>query len=556
MSLGRKLSASLLGVFLICGAWFGPLPLNADDQAPLVPFFDGLGQHGRKVTTTSTVAQRYFDQGLCFLFAFNHDEAIRSFRQASQLDPQCAMAWWGIAVANGPNINNPVVSAEQATAAWEALTKARAAAAGASPVEQALIEAVSKRYADPQPKDRKPLDEAYAAAMRAVWKNNPTDADIGALFAEAMMDLRPWDLWTPQGEAQPGTADIVAALEATLTQSPRHPLALHLYIHALEASPQPEKAIAPADRLRTLQPGLGHMVHMPSHIDVRTGRWALAAESNLKAIAADRRYREISPRQGFYRIYMAHNHHMLSFAAMMRGQSRLAISAINEMATTMPPEWVKENAAMADGFTAMPIEVLVRFGRWDDVLAAPEPPDYLPIARALRRGSRGIAFAAKGELDKASEEQQAFLAAAKLVPEEARVGNNSAADVLAVARHLLAGEILVRTPQSDQGISELYEAVKCEDRLRYSEPPDWIHPTRHALGATLLTLGKDAEAEKVYREDLTKLPNNGWSLFGLSRSLKGQGKMDEAERVEARFREVWRDADVKITSSCFCQPGR
>ena len=519
-----------------------------------VPLFEGLGPHRRPVTTGSAQAQKYFDQGLNFLFAFNHDEAIRSFRQATTLDPNCAMAWWGIAVANGPNINNPVVTAEQSKLAWESLTRARSAASGASAVEQALIAALAARYADPQPEDRNPLDAAYAAAMRRVWHKYPDDADVGALFAESLMDLRPWDLWTSDRQPQPGTAEVIATLEATLTQQPEHPLGLHLYIHALEASPQPQKAVAPANRLRKLQPGLGHMVHMPSHIDVRTGQWALALESNDQAIAADRRYRLISPQQGFYRIYMAHNHHMLAYAAMMRGQSRRAISAIREMSETMPADWIKENAPIADGFAALPIEVLVRFGRWEEVLSTPEPPEYLPFTRALRHAARGIASAATEKLEQARADQQAFLAARKQVSAEARVGNNAAHDVLNVAEHLLAGEILVRAGQSDAGLDELRTAVKAEDLLRYSEPPDWIHPVRHALGATLLTLDRPAEAEEVYREDLARLPHNGWSLFGLGRALRQQGKTTAADQWNIQFEAAWRDADIKITSSCFCQP--
>ena len=520
------------------------------------PLFEGLGPHGRKVTTVSPEAQRYFNQGLCFLYAFNHDEAIRSFRQAATLDPKCALAWWGMSFAHGPHINNPVVSAGSAKAAWDALQKAQGAASAGTPVEQALITALAARYADPQPEDRTPLDKAFAEAMRKVWENYPNDADAGALLAEALMDMRPWNLWTAAGEAQPGTEEVVTTLETVLKLAPNHPLALHLYIHAVEASPHPEKADAPADRLRNLQPGLGHLVHMPSHIDVRRGRWAQAAEANDKAIIADRNYRKLSPEQGFYRVYMAHNHHMLAYAAIMRGESRRAIDAINDMARGIPPEFVKANAALVDGFTAMPLEVLVRFGRWDEVLSAPEPPDFLPIARSLWRCARGVALAAKKEPEKARLEQAEFLKARERVSETARFGNNSAADLLKVAEHLLAGEILYREGNVDEGLAELRAAVKCEDALKYAEPPDWIHPVRHALGATLLAEGKVAEAEAVYREDLDRLPENGWSLFGLSQSLHRQDKHEAAREVDARFRKVWSDADVKLTSSCFCQPGR
>ncbi|HZN32882.1 MAG TPA: tetratricopeptide repeat protein [Pirellulaceae bacterium] len=520
------------------------------------PLFDGLGDFGRKITTTSPQAQRYFNQGLCWLYAFNHDEAIRSFHHATTLDPQAAMPWWGIAVASGPHINNPVVSTEKAKSAWTALAKAKERSAGASKIERALIEALASRYADPQPDDRKPLDEAYATAMRKVWQANPTDADVGALFAESLMDLRPWDQWQPAGKPQPGTEEVVNTLQAVLTQTPNHPLALHLYIHAVEASPHPELAAAPADRLRNLQPGLGHLVHMPSHIDVRLGHWAAAIEANRKAIEADGKYREQVPQQYFYRVYIAHNHHMLAFAAMMRGQSRLAIDEIDAMVKGIPPQWLKDNATAADGFASMPLEVLVRFGRWDEVLAAPEPPEHLPLSRALRHVSRGIAFAAKGQSDTARAEQQAFLAARKLVPGNVTFGNNKAAELMNVAEKLLAGEILWRDGKNDAAFSALREAIKLEDQLRYSEPPDWIHPVRHALGATLLAAGRAAEAEAVYREDLAKLPSNGWSLYGLAECLKQQGKLAESRELEARFREVWKDADIRITSSCYCQPGK
>jgi tetratricopeptide (TPR) repeat protein len=520
-----------------------------------LPLFEGLGSFGRAVTTSSPTAQKYFDQGLCFLYSFNHDEAIRSFRKAAELDPDCAMAWWAIALALGPHINNPVLPEDKARAAWEALNQARRAAAGAKPIERELIEALSKRYADPPPAERQPLDQAYADAMRRVRQAHPDDADVGALFAESLMDLRPWDLWTPAGEAQPGTDEIVATLESVLAASPRHPLALHLYIHAVEASLHPERADVASDTLRDLQPGLGHLVHMPSHIDVRRGRWHQAIEANTKAIRADRQYREQSPHQGFYRIYMAHNHHMLAFAAIMRGQSQLAIGAIREMLEGIPSEWVKENAAMADGFTAMPLEMLVRFGRWDEVMTAPEPPDYLPLARCMRLCARGIACAARGDVSQARAEQQAFLRAKSALTPEAVFGNNKALDLMNVAEHLLAGEIDYRAGNVSAGLAALREAVKLEDQLRYAEPPDWIHPVRHALGAALLQEGRAAEAEQVYREDLAKLPENGWSLFGLARSLRLQGKTDAAQEFEARFRQAWKDADVTITSSCFCQPG-
>jgi tetratricopeptide (TPR) repeat protein len=526
------------------------------DAAAKAPLFEGLGKYRRKVTTSSPEAQRYFDQGLAFLQAFNHDEAIRSFEQAGRLDPNCVMAWWGVAFANGPHINNPIVVEARAKAAWEALGKAQRAAAKGAPIERALVEALAKRYANPQPDDRKPLDEAFAAAMRKVWQQFPADPDVGAFFAESMMDLRPWDLWTPDGRMQPGTNEIVATLEKVLARWPEHPLALHLYIHAVEASPNPRRAADEADRLRALMPGLGHMVHMPSHIDVRLGQWSIAAVANEKAIAADKTYRAGSPEQGFYRVYMAHNQHMLSFAAMMRGQSKRSIDAINEMASGIPADWIKENAAITDGFTAMPLEVLVRFGKWDEVLAAPEPAEYLPIARGLWHSARGIAFAAKGDIASAKAEQEEFAEARAKVPEEAFFSNNKGRDLMHVAQHLLAGEILYRDGKTDQALAELRQAVAAEDLLRYAEPPDWLIPTRHALGATLLHAGRAAEAEKVYRADLEKLPENGWALYGLAKSLTLQGKKDDAAAVQKQFEKAWQDADIQISSSCLCLPGK
>lgn len=527
----------------------------AEGPATAVPRFEGLGSFRRTVTTSSPAAQQYFDQGLCFLFAFNHDEAIRSFREAARLDPACAMAWWGIAIANGPHINKPILPKDRAELAWEALSRAREVSPQASTVEQALIAALSQRYASPPPEDRIALDQAYAAAMREVWKNHPEDSDVGALFAESLMDLRPWDLWQADGQPQPETPEITATLQRVLELMPQHPLALHLYIHAVEASPEPWQADDEADRLRELQPGLGHMVHMPSHIDVRRGRWEQALLANQKAIEADRLYRERSEKQDFYRVYMAHNHHMMAYAAIMRGQSDVAIKAIRTMVKEMPAEWIKDNAPLADGFSAMPTEILMRFGRWDEVLTLPEPPDYLPIAAAIRLCARGVARAARREVPQARAEQLEFRQQKNLISADAAFGNNKASDLLAVADHLLEGEILIREGKLEEGLTELRRAVEREDQLKYDEPPDWIHPVRHALGAVLLREKRAAEAEKVYREDLQRLPNNGWALFGLARSLQLQGKNDDAKEIEAQFKNAWKDADIEITSSCFCQPG-
>jgi tetratricopeptide (TPR) repeat protein len=519
--------------------------------AAKIPLFEGLGTHQRAVATKSPQARRYFNQGLNFLYAFNHDEAIRAFTQAAEIDPSCAMAHWGVAIANGPHINNPAVDEVHAKAAWQALERARAAQS--SGVERALIDALAKRYADPQPADRKPLDTAYAEAMRAVWKAHPTDADVGALFAEALMDLRPWDLWTADGKPQPETPEIVATLEQVMQVDAKHPLANHLYIHAVEASPNPGKADAAADRLRDLAPALGHLVHMPSHIDVRRGRWSEAAVANEKAIAADAKYREVVPQQGFYRLYMVHNRHMLAWAQIMRGQREKALATMRDAVNGIPPEWIKENAALIDGFIAMPLEVQLRFGQWAEVLAQEEYPEYLPLSRALRHAARGIALAATGKIKDARKEQIAFEQGRSAVKPEATFGNNAASAILDVAQRLLEGEILIQEKRIEVGIAALRDAVKAEDALRYDEPPDWIMPVRHALGAALLKAGRPDEAEVVYREDLARLPENGWSLWGLRRSLELLKK--DARDEAARFDKAWKDADTKLSSSCLCLPG-
>lgn len=519
--------------------------------------FDGLGSHSRKVATTSADAQKFFDQGLRFYFGFNHGGAIRSFKEAARLDPACAMAHWGIALANGPHINFPMVPPPAAAEAWAELTLAQQNAAAATPADRALIGALAKRYANPQPDDRAPLDQAYAAAMRDVWKNFPRDADVAVLFAEAMMDLRPWDQWTPEGAAQPGTDEIVATLDAALKLDVNHPFANHLYIHAVEASPHPERALAAADRLRELQPALAHNVHMPSHIDIRVGHWHEAIVANVKAVEADKKYRAlVGPPKDMIIVYAAHNEHMLAYAAMMTGQRELATQHIRALVAGLPEDFLKAFAPMTEALVAMPYEVLLRFGRWDDVLTEPDHPDYMPFTRAFRHAARGIALAAKGDAKAARAEQATYLEMAKLIPAESTAGNNPVSAIVAVATPMLDGEILVREGKFDEGFAKLREAVKAEDALRYDEPPGWILPVRHSLGASLMTAGRFAEAEQVYRDDLARLPENGWSLFGLARALRLQKKnADEAANLETRFKKIWAKADLELTSSCLCQPG-
>jgi tetratricopeptide (TPR) repeat protein len=526
-------------------------------RAAKEPLYDGLGSYSRKIITGSPEAQRYFNQGLAFVHGFNYNAAIRAFQQAADLDPECAMAHWGIALACGPHINLTVVPPPAAELAWKEINLAQKHSTGASPVERALIDALGKRYANPQPEDRSPLDRAYADAMREVWKTFPKDPDVGALFADAMMDLRPWDQWTPEGQPNPGTDEILATLEAVLALNPKHPFANHLYIHVVEASPHPERANASADRLRNLQPGLAHNVHMPSHIDIRTGRWLQAVETNLKAVAADQGYRKIfGPAKGFLNVYVAHNRHMLTYCAMMTGQRDLAMKQIRAMVAELPADFLKESVLQAEGFVAMPLEVMVRFGLWDEILAEPDQyVDYMPFTRAFHHAARAVAYAAKGDAANARKAQSVFLERARLVPKEDSLGNNSCETILGIVTPMIEGEILVAEDKIESGIEQLRAAIKEEDTLKYDEPPGWLIPVRHSLGAVLMKQRRFAEAEQVYRDDLARLPENGWSLLGLAESLREQKKNEkEAKVTKANFQRIWAKADFKITSSCLCQP--
>ena len=527
-------------------------PHKARTTAGLAP---DLGTHHHKITTSNPEAQKAFDRGLILAFAFSHGTAEKAFRQAAELDPQCAMAWWGVALVNGPHINFPMVPPDKAKTAWEALARARELAPGASQTEQALIGALGKRYANPQPEDRAPLDRAYAEAMREVWKAHPKDPDVAVLFSEAMMDLRPWDLWTHDGKPQPGTEEIQATLEQALVLDPDHPGANHLYIHVVEASPQPEKGITAADRLRDLVPGASHLVHMPAHIYARVGRWDDAATANVKAMEADKAFRAANPKPGLYAMYMAHNNHFFAYAAEMQGRSADALKSAREMVAAIPPEFLRDYGPIADGFMVFVPEVLMRFGRWEEVLAEPAPPANLPLATAMWHFTRAVSFTALGRTEEAKKEREVFHKAAAAVPKDSTFGNNSSADILAIATKMLDGEMAAKQDKFDESVKLLGEAVKVEDGLRYDEPPGWMQPVRHTLGAVLLRAGRYAEAERVYREDLAQYPENGWSLFGLARALRMQKKDAEAAAVEARFEKAWAKADVKLSATCFCQQG-
>lgn len=538
-----------LGMSLAAGSYS-----QAAKPSSEVPLFSGLGEHRWEISSDNDQAQAYFNQGLAFMYGFNHDEAIRSFHEAARLDPDCPAPWWAISLANGPNINYPLLDEKHAPLAWDALQKAKQLASKGSPREQGLIAALDKRYAQPPPEDRKPLDQAYALEMRKLWHQYPNEPDVGALFAESLMDLWPWDLWQQAGAANPDTREVMETLEAVLKQAPDHPLALHLYIHTLEASGEVAKAADEADRLRNLQPGLGHMVHMPSHIDVRLGAWRKAIAANEKAIVADTAYKKQSPDQDFFRIYMAHNRHMLAFAAMMIGQEQVATEQINEMLKEMPESWVVANAPFVDGMHSMPYEMHIRFGRWDAILEEPMPAEHFPICGAMRHFARGVAYAAKKQPAQAREEQATFRELKAAIPEEAFFAQNPASVVLDIADNMLEGEILYREGKTDEAVTSLEKAVELEDSLRYTEPPDWIQPVRHALAATLMDAKRYEDAETVLRKDLEVHPHNGWALYDLARSLKMQGKLDEAEKVQAEFEVAWKDADVKMSSACMCLP--
>ena len=547
------MNAIMRSIVVVLGACL----LAQSALAQTEPLYEGLGVAERKVTAANPEAQKYVLQGIEFLYGFSHGSAIRSFEQAAKLDPTCAMAYWGIAYANGPHVNFPLVPPPAAEAAWKNLQLAKQNADKCTPVEKDLIEALSARYANPQPEDRSGLDKAYADAMRKVWQKHPDDADVGAWFAESMMDLAPWNQWTHEGAANPGTEEIVATLEKVMLLNINHPLANHLYIHALEASQHPERAVPAADRLRALQPGLAHNVHMPTHIDIRVGQWQKAVDWNAKAIDSAIAYHKVSgPPQGLLIFYEAHNYHMLAYAALMTGQRELAMRQINAMVASLPTDFVKGFAPMIEGFGAMPDEVMVRFGMWDQILAAPQPDkDYMPYTNAFHHGARAIAFAAKDKTADARAEQAMWLEGIKKVPDGEVFHNNPMPAIYTLASAMIEGEILVREGKTDAGLAKLREAVKMEDALHYDEPPAWMIPARHSLGAALMNAGKYAEAEQVYRDDLKKLPNNGWSLYGLADSLRKQGKANEAAPVEAQFKDVWAKADIQITTSCLCQAG-
>ena len=511
-------------------------------QQPTVPLYTDLGSHRRTIGTRVPLAQQYFDQGLRLVYGFNHAEAIRSFTRATELDPACAMCWWGIAYALGPHVNAGMDSAS-GVLAYKAAQQALSLSRNASAWERGYIGAVGARYAQVPPAERARLDTAYAREMGVVARAYPSDLDAQALYAEALMDLRPWNYWTPEGSAYPQTDDIVRLLEGAIARNPEHPGACHYYIHAVEAV-APQKAVPCAERLARLMPGVGHMVHMPAHIYVRVGRYNDAAQSNVHAIHSDETFIEGQKPVTVYSLaYYPHNIHFLAFVSTLAGRSAQALEASRTLKSKVNLD-VARGVFMLQEMVPYNVLTLTTFGRWDEVLAEPLPPSDIRMPLALAYYARGVAYAAKGQFAEARMALDTVRAIDAATP-----ANADAKTAVSVAVHALMGEIATRSGNADEGIAHFREGLKIEDAGLYFEPPRWYYPIRHSLGAALLKAGKNAEAEAVYREDLKRFPENGWSLFGLAAALKAQGKAAEAAAVEQRFAKAWAGADVKLTAS-------
>ncbi|MFO0776148.1 MAG: tetratricopeptide repeat protein [Nitrospira sp.] len=509
-----------------------------------IPLYTNLGSHHKRISTKVPAAQQYFDQGLRLVYGFNHAEAIRSFTRAAELDPACAMCYWGIALAYGPHVNAPMDSAS-GVAAYAAVQKALLLKSHATAPERAYLEALAQRYEADPPADRVRLDKSYSIAMGQVAKTYPKDLDAATLYAESLMDLRPWNYWRPDGTPYPGTKEIVHQLASVLTRNPNHPGACHYYIHAVEAV-NPKAAVPCAERLARLMPGEGHMVHMPSHIFIRVGRWNDAVQANHHAIHTDEEFIEGQRPMGVYPLaYYPHNIHFFAFASTMAGRSAQAIEAANTLTSKVNLDAARQVGLLQEMLPYHAL-TLTTFGKWDEVLAAPLPPENLRFSYAMAYYARGVAHAAKEEWAEAQAALDQVTAIDAATPDSAE-GKTA----LSIAVHALSGEIATRHGDLDAGITHFREAAKIEDAGLYFEPPKWYYPIRHSLGAALVKAGQNAEAEKVYREDLRRFPENGWSLFGLTQALRAQGKKNEAAAAEARFHKAWPDTDVTMTASRF-----
>jgi hypothetical protein len=540
-----------LGLITTALAESAPLSQASAQPSPAAgavrePIFDGLGNLHHPVTTNSPLAQRFFDQGLTFVYAFNHDEATGSFREAARLDPNMAMAYWGIALSLGPNINLPE-DTERGKQAYEAIQKAQSLEAASSDEERQYIEALAKRYAaDGKMNDA--LQKAYADAMRDVAHRNPDDPDAGTLFAESMMDLNPWKFWNADGTPVPGTEEIVATLEGVIAKRPDHIGANHYYIHAVEASKDPGRALASADRLGKLVPAGGHLVHMPSHIYMRVGDYQQSAASNESAIKADRIYiRERNPKGFYLLMYYPHNIQFAWASYMMQGNSKSAAKLSRELdVVAMSPESLAMMRQMPMGEFIMPSRYFteLRFGQWSKILKEPAPLAEFEYLSGVWRYARGMALAAKGKPDQASAEQKKLDAIATAIPADRIVGFNSARKLLELGSATLGGEIAAARGDHDTAIKNLRDAVAIQDSLAYEEPPAWYYPVRETLGMELLAAAKPADAEQVFRDDLKQNPENGWSLNGLAICLRARNASDEIATVEDRFKKAWAHADV------------
>jgi tetratricopeptide (TPR) repeat protein len=514
------------------------------------PLYDNLGTLHHAISTTSEAAQRYFDQGLRLVYAFNHEEAIRSFEEAVKLDPNAPMPYWGIGLALGPNIN-AAMSKEDGRRAAEAVKQAGARLSSATTAERAYVEALTKRYLGAPRASRTAMDKAYADAMRLVWKTHPNDPDAGVLFAEAVMDLRPWDFWAADGTPKPGTQEIVSTLETVLAQHPDHPGACHYYIHAVEASGDPKRALACADRLPGLMPGAGHLVHMPAHIYARVGMYHESSERNQEAAHADEHYLTDAHLTGDYADgYYSHNLHFLWSSLMMEGRSAEALKASTSLLSTITNEEAKGNRSK-EAYLTTKLLTWIRFGRWEDLLHEPPPAKGLHLLEGTWRLGRGMALVATGRLPGAEGERQALVTLTKQFRRSRNQQDKLERDLLKISELLLAGQIAAQRQRHDEGIKALKEAAKIEDSLQGAEPPHWSLPIRHYLGPVLLLAGRASEAESEYRTDLKWYPENGWALFGLLQSLKAQRKDDAAAGIAGRFEKAWAHADVTLAASRF-----
>ncbi len=508
----------------------------------------GMGSLHHPIATTSVEAQKFFDQGLTFDYAFNHTEAIRSFERAAELDPRSPMPYWGIALALGPNYNEATPDREKA--AYDAIQKAKGLAGSAPENEQAYVDALARRYTDNPKPDYNPLGQAYAAAMRDLTHHYPDDPDAATLFAESLMDLHPWQLWTNDGQPGENTLEIVSVLEGVLRRWPDHVGANHFYIHAMEASSDPQRSLASAHRLETLVPAAGHLVHMPAHIYIRTGDYDAAVKSNHRAVAADDAYFRARPVSNMiYTMgYRLHNLHFLAAAAMMDGDFDAAIQAAKDLESRANGREV--DLAAAEMFLPTRMFVLLRFAKWDDVLSSPQPHAKLKGLTFVWHYARGCAFAAKGEAPKAEAEREAMEAAYKQIPAGLAFGMmlNDWSAIHDLAADTLDARIAAVRGDLRDAVEKWNAAVALQDHLNYNEPPDWYYPVRESLGAALLRSGKPAEAEKIFRDDLQKNPRNPRSLFGLSESLEAQKKTVDAQWVRTSFDTAWKGGSNRLAS--------